>query len=177
MEDAFTAEECAGLVAQYADLANRNGRLVNGQHHDNIRRCDIAWLKEAPDTSWVYQKVARLAATLNTDYFKFALDGMEEELLFISYDAECEGFYDWHVDRSDNGLARRRKLSITIQLSDGESYDGGDLLLNADGFTLGAPRQRGNAIAFPGYCLHRVNPVVSGTRHALVVWVHGPDFT
>jgi predicted 2-oxoglutarate/Fe(II)-dependent dioxygenase YbiX len=35
---------------------------------------------------------------------------------------------------------------------------------------------RGTVIAFPSYVLHRVTPIESGVRKALVVWVAGPEF-
>ena len=34
----------------------------------------------------------------------------------------------------------------------------------------------GNAIVFPSYIAHRVLPITSGMRHALVAWIHGPAF-
>ena len=34
----------------------------------------------------------------------------------------------------------------------------------------------GTVIAFPSYVLHRVTPIESGTRKALVIWVAGPEF-
>jgi PKHD-type hydroxylase len=39
-----------------------------------------------------------------------------------------------------------------------------------------APRERGTVIAFPSYVLHRVTPITSGVRKALVVWAMGPKF-
>ena len=38
-------------------------------------------------------------------------------------------------------------------------------------------KQRKNRlIAFPSYMLHRVKPVVKGTRKSLVFWIIGPKF-
>jgi PKHD-type hydroxylase len=34
----------------------------------------------------------------------------------------------------------------------------------------------GNAIVFPSYIAHRVLPITSGMRQALVAWIHGPAF-
>jgi PKHD-type hydroxylase len=39
-----------------------------------------------------------------------------------------------------------------------------------------APKTRGTLIAFPSYVLHRVTPIISGTRKAVVVWTTGPRF-
>jgi predicted 2-oxoglutarate/Fe(II)-dependent dioxygenase YbiX len=45
-----------------------------------------------------------------------------------------------------------------------------------DSGTLGDPRTRGALIVFPWFFLHRVTPIVSGNRKALVAWATGPDF-
>jgi PKHD-type hydroxylase len=37
-------------------------------------------------------------------------------------------------------------------------------------------RARGTVIAFPSYVLHRVTPIIAGTRKSLVVWITGPKF-
>jgi predicted 2-oxoglutarate/Fe(II)-dependent dioxygenase YbiX len=37
-----------------------------------------------------------------------------------------------------------------------------------------APRTRGAIIALPSFFLHRVTPIVSGMRKALVIWATGP---
>jgi predicted 2-oxoglutarate/Fe(II)-dependent dioxygenase YbiX len=37
---------------------------------------------------------------------------------------------------------------------------------------IGEFRGIGNALAFPSYLPHRVSPVTSGRRHALVAFIH-----
>jgi PKHD-type hydroxylase len=37
-------------------------------------------------------------------------------------------------------------------------------------------RQKGSALLFPSYMLHRVTPVTSGTRKSLVLWVGGNPY-
>ena len=81
------------------------------------------------------------------------------------------GFYDWHTDFA--GITPRRKLSISVQLSRPEDYDGGDLELLFTSSPYKAARERGKFIVFPSFCLHRVTPVTRGTRWSLVAWVLG----
>jgi len=85
-------------------------------------------------------------------------------------------YYDWHVDRGQGAVAGRRKLTLSVQLTDPGTYVGGELEINADGHPFSAPRAQGTAVAFAAPTLHRVAPVVSGLRHSLVAWVHGPQF-
>jgi PKHD-type hydroxylase len=35
--------------------------------------------------------------------------------------------------------------------------------------------ERGSISTFPSFCLHKVEPVTSGERWSLVIWIHGPD--
>ena len=79
-----------------------------------------------------------------------------------------------------------RKLSVTINLSEGEEYDGGDLQFdyrNEDGpdlksniVTAEIAREKGAVVVFPSHIWHRVTPVTKGTRYSLVVWLIGKPF-
>ena len=66
-----------------------------------------------------------------------------------------------------------RKISISIQLSRPEDYDGGDLELMYGTEPQKLDRTRGAFIAFPSFMLHRVTPVTRGTRWSLVAWILG----
>ena len=72
-----------------------------------------------------------------------------------------------------------RSLSIVVQLSDPNDYDGCDLeLLNmGEKRPTKMMRDRGTLIAFPSYTLHRVTPATRGVRNSLVAWVTGKPFT
>ena len=88
----------------------------------------------------------------------------------------CRCSQAWHYDLGERGFAARRKVSVTVQLSDPREYDGGDLEL-MDG-TMGggstmAPAEQGCAAAFPSYLLHRVTPVTRGVRYVVVAWFAG----
>jgi PKHD-type hydroxylase len=183
--DVLSPAECRRLIT-YLEAAQAtvpptpgaapNGGLARGVREGSIRRADVAWLTDGPETGWITLRLAELVAALNRRYFGFALDGFDEDLQVTRYPAAVAGFYDWHVDRGASGLAARRKLSISIQLDAPTAYQGGALELNGDGHVATAPREQGTAIAFPSFALHRVAPVTAGVRHALVAWVHGPDF-
>ena len=68
-----------------------------------------------------------------------------------------------------------RKLSFTLQLSDPNDYEGGNVqLLNDEGKKYIAPRQRGTIILFEPRTSHRVLKVTKGTRRSIVGWVVGP---
>jgi PKHD-type hydroxylase len=71
-----------------------------------------------------------------------------------------------------------RKLSIVIQLTDENEYDGCDLelILGAGDDTVKMPRSKGKLIMFPSYIIHQVTPIIKGQRHSLVGWITGNPF-
>jgi len=128
-------------------------------------------------TGFPLNRILAEVSTANSDGWKFELAGVvyDDFPWIMRYDEGGKGHYDWHVDIGQ-GANASRKLGFTLQLSDGDSYRGGDLEFH--NMNLDAPvlRKRGTLIAFPAYWLHRVAPMTAGSRHALVGWVHGPSF-
>ena len=83
--------------------------------------------------------------------------------------------FGWHVDQAEAPFPR--KISFSLQLSDASAYEGCDLeIFNGSREPVAVPRGRGLLIIFPSYAMHRVTPIRSGTRKALVFWAAGPRF-
>ena len=86
-------------------------------------------------------------------------------------------FYDVHTD--DGLISQRsaqRKLSMMVQLSEPDSYEGGDFELHG-GSASPAPeklRLQGTVLVFPSLLRHRVTPLTRGERCTLVAWYDGP---
>src|SRR5690606_9311704 len=108
----------------------------------------------------------------NDRFFGVDIGGIEGNIQLARYDSSDRGFYDWH--RDFDRIAPRRKISVSIQLSRPDEYDGGDLELLVDREPCRPEKDRGSFIAFPSFTLHRVSPVTRGTRWSLVAWVVGP---
>jgi PKHD-type hydroxylase len=75
---------------------------------------------------WVFRRVTDITLNLNERFFKFDLFGLNEGFQFTNYEAPS-GKYGKHVDRGMNIPVR--KLSISIQLTNPEEYEGGELYL------------------------------------------------
>ena len=83
--------------------------------------------------------------------------------------------YGFHVDGAvrshpQNGWMRT-DLSATLFLSDPESYDGGELVVND---TFGQHRVKlpaGDLVLYPSSSLHCVTPVTRGVRVASFMWI------
>lgn len=149
---------------------------------EGIRRSRTAWIPPSDESWWIYDKLAKVVAKANRTY-RFDLTGFAEDLQFTAYD-EPGAFYGWHQDGLDGAVAVR-KLSIVVQLTSPDEYEGGELqffeVLDDDDderfeeFTV-LSRELGTAIVFPSFEYHRVMPIRSGARHSLVSWVSGPPF-
>ena len=108
---------------------------------------------------------------LNANIWKFELAGFVEEFQYSEYGPE--GHYTWHIDLG-KGPSSTRRLSFSVQLSDPDEYEGGELELHCGGERpIAAPRTFGTAIVFPSFLLHRVAPVRQGLRRSLVGWASG----
>ena len=172
-DNLFTKEECEKII----DIANNKEKLIaklsNGRLDLNTRKNSIVWINHRDNIDWVYKRLTHAVTSLNERFFKFDLTGFIEDLQFTEYNAP-DNFYEAHIDRGQEHLAR--KLSISIQLTDPNQYDGGNLELLYKKDTEIANRQQGSLTMFPSYTLHRVTPVTRGTRHSLVAWINGPAF-
>lgn len=172
--DAFSPDECSRIEGLADSHDGHDGGLVTGQFDPNVRKSSLVWLPENDDTAWVSARMARLAADANRDLFGFILDGFDERLQLAAYGPGH--YYDWHIDRGQGSIAGRRKLTLSVQLTEPDAYVGGDLEINADGRPFPSPRDQGTAIVIAATTLHRVSPVASGFRQSLVAWTHGPAF-
>jgi PKHD-type hydroxylase len=173
---ALSPTECDALVALCAQAPSRDAGLVRATTSHQIRRADLVWLDDLPQADWVMDQMVRLVAQANREAFGFDLDEFAESPQVARYGAERKGHFDWHSDIGDGVLAARRKLTVVIQLSDPTDYDGGVLELRPDSTIRQSPRERGTAVIFPSFVLHRVTPVTNGTRWSLTLWSHGPAF-
>lgn len=99
------------------------------------------------------------------------------------------GFYGWHQDASGiDPNNETRKLSLTLVLSDPNTFEGGELQFYSGGrpmedmgeITAEQVQQdiqaQGSVICFDSRDFHRVTPVTKGIRHSVVCWTVGPNF-
>jgi len=170
--NAFSKEECQTII----NIAKDKG-LIKGitKGESNARESKISWLYAADNIDWVFRRVTDITLNLNKQFFKFDLFGINEGFQFTNYEAPS-GKYGKHIDRSINIPVR--KLSISIQLTNPEEYEGGELKLydGDDDEANIMDKTQGTLIIFPSYVLHEVMPVTKGERNSLVTWVTGKQF-
>jgi len=174
-EGAFSEQELNWLQnkAKQAEQNAQIGGGGNGVVNSNIRRSQVSWLTNTPDTKWVFEKLADVASKMNAQHFRFDLTGFGEPLQLTNYNQSENGMYGWHLDYG-GGISR--KLSMAIQLTDPSEYEGGNLQVMVSGQPQNIRKQRGLIAIFPSYVLHQVTPVTQGSRQSLVAWISGPAF-
>ena len=174
--DAFTDEELEKILNHLKTLPTHPAE-VGGlpDSPPEIRKSQVAWLSNTPESSWFYDRMAFVARKLNAKFYNFDLHGFLEDMQFTIYKDDNESHYTWHVDMSDDAPAAR-KLSLVLQLSDPSEYEGGELQTMTGSEPNVVDKQKGLIAAFPSYMLHRVTPITKGTRYSVVVWVCGPSF-
>jgi len=141
-------------------------KLLKSRRNVNIQFSDINWINA------LLQGYIRYANCAN---FHYDLSDKDKESAQISRYSEGQ-YYKLHKDFSQKGVCLTRKLSLTVQLSDENDYEGGDLIFN-DGLNepVKAFRGKGSVIVFDSRALHEVTPVTKGVRYSLVKWYHGDE--
>lgn len=177
VKDFLSKKECAEVIALSLKVKPRDGTIKNRDKSivdKTIRAANTHIINCNRSSAWLFERLDALVSQCNKKIYNFNLLGLTEELNIVRYDKS--NHYIWHKDFSTGSLSRR-KLSISIQLTDPLDYGGGELeffLGNKDIFA--APKNQGTVIIFPSFQVHRVKPIVQGTRYSLVGWVNGPPF-
>ena len=169
--DSAECETVMGYLDQFGAKPGRVGAedAIGTRIDREVRRVREVSLRWTPETEWLYGRLAGAVDRCNQEVFGFDLRDFNEELAVVDY---REGdFYDWHLDLGAN--AGSRKLSVSVALSEPDDYEGGGLTFPGLPFDR-VPR--GNAIVFPSFLLHGVQPVTRGRRCALLAWIGGPRF-
>tara|TARA_R100001224_G_scaffold113728_1_gene100329 strand:+ start:586 stop:1152 length:567 start_codon:yes stop_codon:yes gene_type:complete len=147
-----------------------------------VRKSEISWLRGSIKHLDIFYPVLQLIQKVNNDYYGFDLVD-PEPFQITKYNEKSQGFYEPHQDGiydevPVNGNHLVRKLSVSIQLTAPEYYEGGTFQFPDDKekFVVEDSMEQGTAIFFPSYMKHGVVPVTKGTRYSLVCWVGGLNF-
>jgi hypothetical protein len=135
---------------------------------DDLRRSKAKSLSY-DECDWILKKLGDKVQDLNQKYFKFG-DMEINNIDILEYGLTDK--FDWHGDMGPNRPFSLRKISVVAFISDRNEYEGGQLEFMPK---LREPlkMEKGYIVAFPSHKIHRVTPVISGTRRVLVTWLMG----
>jgi PKHD-type hydroxylase len=174
-QDAFSEEELIWMDNLKELFPYEVASIVGDTGYvDSVRKSKIKWITLDDTTLWVYDKLKNFAIEANNTIWDFDLRSIVDPVQYTEYN-EGGDHYDWHLDIGPASI-NHRKISIVVQLSDPDDYDGGDFELYCGGEFKRLPKLKGCAILFPSFLLHRVTPVTRGVRKTLVLWIGGGSF-
>lgn len=114
------------------------------------------------------QQAQRLVQGALDRHPKFRVLAMPRRVRPVTFNRYDEGMY--YRDHTDHALLPatpvvRGDLSMTLFLSDPQSYEGGELIMNSDNDSQMAVKlPAGHAVVYSAATMHRVNTVTKGAR-------------
>lgn len=190
ISQAFTPDVCERIIAAGEATQAMNAEVAHDPTN-SVRDSTVAWLRQGPETAWLYAALTQLVDSTNARLWKWQLS-MAESMQYTHYGPGQH--YGWHADQRRKpypdddkrwpGLLR--KLTVVVTLADGDSFEGGDFMVEVLEAPPDAPERRlktlsevrrmGAAVIFPAHLYHQVTPVTAGSRRSLVAWYLGPPF-
>jgi hypothetical protein len=168
----LTDDECDAVIAACRKFPETAPTTVAQDRYPGRRQVISREVGLNAETREVLELIRDLAAEAATSHYRLALTGITRPPQYLEYQPG-NGHFDRHNDYSHDPADSPRKLTVILQLSTPEDYDGGRLhVYGLEPEEL--PYERGSILLFPSFLYHSVSPVVRGVRRALVCWVGGP---
>lgn len=177
-------EDIDKIIHSFKDTELARANLgESGIQNNEVRRSNVKFQSKSQENAWLFNKINSYIDSVNQQFFNFDLVGYTN-FQYTEYNSSEKGHYDFHQDiqmgyvkpGSDSGL---RKLTVVISLTQQTiDFEGGDfqITMSSDSKAESIKLNKGDAIVFPSFMIHRVTPVTSGIRKSLVAWVIGPKF-
>lgn len=175
----LTLKECQMLikhaVKNYPAKPAVVGHGGNSRVDEKLRRSTVRWLRyDDLDLFWFFRRIEGEILRANAT-FGFDLQHSSTEWQLTEYDSADRQLYDWHQDSSE--LCKdpfERKLTLVLQLTPPEKYEGGKFELKGDPLPEGHFKNAGDLLFFRSALWHRATEVTAGKRYSLVSWIKGP---
>lgn len=181
------AEECQAIIDDAVQRTATAGTvgLEGTEVNPDIRHGEVVFLQRRdPAFAHIFQMIDYCVDEANDEWFGVDYNrGGARSLQFSIYRADTDAgghYYHAHQDALlvSGDRPTQRKLSVTVQLSDPDDYEGGDFLMHHVSAHPPADvlRRRGTVLVFPSLVMHEVSRVTRGTRYSLVGWYLGPGW-
>jgi PKHD-type hydroxylase len=143
-----------------------------------IRKSKVRFIPNTPYFSYLFDEMWKTAVQGNSDFFNFHITRLPF-IQFAEYDSSYEGEYKEHHDVFwlNNDPYYHRKLTAVVQLSDPNTYQGGDFAITEATHALDPDvREQGSIIYMPSFLRHKAEKVTKGVRYSLAAWFEGPKW-
>jgi PKHD-type hydroxylase len=178
----FDKKTCEEIINNALTIEPQDGYLgegTDGRTDFSTRRSKVRFI-QANDWRFsnLFNELWKTQISANRDFFNVHVTNLDY-IQFAEYDESYRGEYKTHHDVFwVNSTSTHRKLSCVIQLSDPNSYVGGDFeLVNISSIPPADDiRLQGTVIYFPSLFFHKANPVIRGKRYSIAAWFEGPEW-
>ncbi len=187
-ETLLSAEECRAIVEaglRRKPEAGTVGLDAGYAVNRDIRHGEVVFLQRFdPEFQHIFRLLDYCVDEANDEWFGIDYNRQGARVLqFSIYRADADGGGHYYRPHQDAGLVAgdrltQRKLSVIVQLSDPDDYDGGEFRMHQVGTEPPAEvvRKQGTLLIFPSLVMHGVSAVTRGTRYSLVGWYPGPKW-
>ena len=163
------AQQVKSTLQQMAAAPFVDGRMSAGPLGQDIKRNT-----QMSNSHAAYKPLVQSVMNQVSSNAEFNVTAIPKRILppiFSIYDKDMQ--YGSHVDASLMGPypGMRTDLSMTIFLSDPQSYQGGELVMETVFGEQQYKLKAGDAVLYPTHFVHHVNRVRSGRRAAVVTWI------
>jgi PKHD-type hydroxylase len=168
MGEILTTAELKEIIAKLETAEFVDGRATAGWHARLVK--NNTQLPQTDPALAVVREMISQALQRHALFQMAVRPRLIRPVTISRYEAGMD--YGTHIDNAlmQNPLMRS-DVSLTLFLSEPESYEGGELVIESTQGETAYKLSAGSAIAYPSGTLHRVEEVTQGVRLAAVTWV------
>lgn len=172
IDNVLTEEELAAAQKLLAESAWVSGLVTAGSQAAKVKN-NQQLPEDAPHVA-ALRKLVLGALNRNALFFTATLPKRIMPPFFNRYSG-ATNHYGFHVDNAMRILPEggyvRADVSATLFLSDPQTYDGGELVINDTFGQQSIKLQAGSMVIYPSSSVHQVTPVTRGERVACFMFI------
>ena len=166
----FTQNECNKII-------NYSNNYIENHTSDIEIKIKMCYLLPDKKINFIYDRIRKLVTETNINIWNYNLYDFGEPIKFLEYNEKYNSHLKIHNDIGNvRGWESFRKLTIIVQLTDENTYEDCNLMIQNSDKLVTTNKNQGSIIIFPSFMMHQVTPITKGIRHSLVLWAYGPPF-
>jgi PKHD-type hydroxylase len=166
----FTKNECNEII-------NYSNNYIENHTSDIEIKIKMCYLLPDKKINFIYDRIRKLVTETNMNIWNYNLYDFGEPIKFLEYNEKYNSHLKIHNDIGNvRGWESFRKLTIIVQLTDENTYEDCNLMIQNGDKLVTTNKNQGSIIIFPSFMMHQVTPITKGIRHSLVLWAYGSPF-
>ncbi|MCF3588907.1 Fe2+-dependent dioxygenase [Planktothrix agardhii 1029] len=167
--DVLTPEELKTTLTLLQQAEFIDGKTTAGRYVKSVK--NNQQIKTDTEITSELRNIVLEALKRNELFQVAARPKIIRPIIFSRYDVGM--YYGSHFDNAIMGdeSISRSDVSLTLFLTDPNTYQGGELVIETSLGEQSFKLDAGSAIVYPSSTLHRVETVTEGTRWAAVTWI------